>query len=439
VCGTTFTQRPLVASDLGSDGILGVFLSSVMISESGSKTISTVSSRVCLHSFSSDGISEFMRPSGRVLHLVLLSFVVACCAPLRLQRPIKVHEDDWTVFGGNTQHTNRSSVALSPPLEVAWEYDASAGFGSGSPVAVDSFVFIGTLAGEVHLVNIKTGQRAGVLNVGSAVEGAPLIDGISVVAASAGGDHTLISYDYREGVVRWERDLGGIECSPLRFGYRLFVTTLDGILYCLDKASGAEIWRFEARYPIHSSPATDGKTVVFGCDHGNLYAVDLETGKLKWEFRTDRSIFVTPSIYRECVFFGSMDKTFYSLHLSDGKLVWKYVAGGRIYGTSAFSEDLVMFGATDGILYALRVEDGSVAWKFSATSIINSSPVVSGRYVYFGSLDKKLYALDSFSGALKWEYDVKGRVKTSPIVWRNYLIVAAEDRSVFAFRQVATE
>jgi outer membrane protein assembly factor BamB len=381
-----------------------------------------------------------VRLSKKIFHLVILLFFLATgCAPLRLQRQIKVHEDDWTVFGGDTQHTNRSSLVLSPPLEVAWEYDASAGFGSGSPVAADSFVFIGTLAGEVHLVNIRTGQRVGVLNVGSAVQGAPLIDGIRVVAASASGDHTLISYDYREGVVRWERDLGGIESSPLRFGYRLFVTTLDGVLYCLDKAGGAEIWRFEAKHPIRSSPATDGKAVVFGCDDGKLYAVDLETGKLMWEFRTGRSIFAAPSIYRGCVFFGSMDKTFYSLDLRDGKLVWKYVAGGKIYGTSAFSEDLVMFGATDGIFYALRVDDGSVAWRFFGTSIINSSPVVSGSYVYFGSLDKKLYALDSFSGALKWEYDVKGRIKTSPIVWHKYLIVAVEDKSVFAFRQVSTK
>jgi len=376
-----------------------------------------------------------MRSSRKVLHFILLSFVVAGCAPVRLQRPIKVHEDDWTVFGGNAQHTNQSSVILSPPLEIAWEYDASAGFGSGSPVAADSFVFVGTLSGEVHLVNVKTGHRVGVLTVESAVTGAPLIDGISLIAASANGDRTLISYDYREGVVRWVRELGGIESSPLRFGYRLFVTTLDGILYCLDKVSGAEVWRFEAKHPIHSSPATDGKVIVFGCDDGELYAVDFETGKLLWKFKTGRSVFATPSIYRGCIYFGSLDNTFYAVNLSDGRLIWKYLAGGKIYGTPAFSEDLVMFGATDGTLYALRIEDGSVAWRFFATSIINSSPVVSGSYVYFGSLDKKLYALDTFSGALKWEYDVKGRIKTSPIIWRGYLILAVEDRSVFAFKQ----
>lgn len=380
-----------------------------------------------------------MRSYQFVHSLILLSFLIAGCGTLQLQHPIGVHEDDWTEFGGNAGHTNQSSVVLSPPLEVAWEYDASAGFGSGSPVAADSFVFIGTLSGEIHVVNVETGHRAGVLTVESAVTGALLIDGIGLIAGSASGERTLVSYDYRDGVVRWARELGGIESSPLRFGYRLFVTTLDGVVYCLDKASGAEIWRFETKNSIHSSPATDGKTIVFGCDDGNLYAVDLESGKGLWKFKTGRSIYATPSVFRGHVFFGSLDNTFYSLDLRDGRLAWKYLAGGKIYDTPTFSEDLVIVGATDGTLYALRMHDGSVAWRFSAASIINSSPVVSGSYVYFGSLDKKLYALDAFTGALKWEYDVKGRIKTSPIIWRKHLIVAAEDRSIFAFKQVSAK
>jgi len=378
-----------------------------------------------------------VRASSKVLYLILVSFLAASCSTLRLQRPIKVREDDWTVFGGNPAHTNQSSVALSPPLEVAWQYNASAGFGSGSPVAADSLVFVGTLSGEIHVVNVVTGRRGGDLTVESAVTGAPLIDGVSLIAGSATGDRTLISYDYRDGAIRWAKELGGIESSPIRFGYRLFVTTLDRILYCLDKASGAELWRFEVKHSIHSSPATDGKIVVFGCDDGNLYAVDLETGKLVWKFKTARSIFATPSVLDGRVYVGSLDNTFYSLDLEDGKLIWKYLAGGKIYNTSTFTEDLVIFGATDGTLYALRRHDGSVAWRFLAASIINSSPVAAGSYVYFGSLDKKLYALDAFSGALKWEYDVKGRIKTSPIIWRDHLIVAAEDRSVFAFRQAS--
>lgn len=357
------------------------------------------------------------------------------CTGLRLQRPVKIDEGDWTVFGGNPQRTNQSVAVVAPPLELAWEYDASAGFGSGSPVAAESLIFVGTLQGEIHAIHAKTGNRVGVLSVESAVNGAPLIDGISLVAGSSIGDQTLVSYDYREGIVRWSRSLGGIESSPLRFGNKLFVTTLSGYLYCLEKSDGSEIWRFETKQPIRSSPATDGKLVVFGCDDGNLYAVDIETGKLSWKFKASRSVFATPSIYRGTVFFGSVGNAFYAVRINDGSLVWKYDAGGKIYATPAFYEDLVFFGATDGVLTALKIADGSPVWRFKARSIINSSPVVSGQIVYVGSLDKHVYGLNALTGDLLWKYELQGRVKTSPVVWRNYLIVAAEDRSVFAFQQ----
>jgi len=365
---------------------------------------------------------------------LLLSITLIGCVPMRLQRAVKISEGDWLLFGGNPERTNQSLAIVTPPLELAWEYDAAAGFGSGSPVAADSFVFVGTLQGEIHAIHAKTGDRKGVFSVESAVTGSPLIDGISIIAGSAKGDRTLVSYDFREGTLRWSRELGGIESSPLRFANKLFVTTLTGVLYCLEKSDGSDIWRFETHQPIRSSPATDGRVVVFGCDDGHLYAVDIETGKAAWKFKARRSIFCTPAIYRGAVLFGSMDSTFYALSVRDGTLLWKQSVGGKIYAGPSFYEDLAFFGATDGTLTALHVSDGSEVWKFKASSIINSSPVVSDRIVYVGSLDKHIYGLDVLTGEVKWKHELQGRVKTTPIVWRDYLIVAAEDRSILAFR-----
>ena len=377
--------------------------------------------------------------SPQTVILILFPFFLTSCATIRLERGIKIDEEDWTVLGANPQHTNQSPFRLSPPLELAWEYNTSGGFGRGSPVAVDSFIFVGTLQGKIHVVHAKTGNRLGVLSVESAVVGAPLIDGITIITGSATGDQTLISYDYRNGIMRWTKELGGIESSPIRFGASLFVTSINGTLYCLEKRNGNELWRFVTGQPIRSSPATDGRIVVFGCDDGYLYALENETGKFLWKYKTEGGIYAAPSLSDGLVFFGSMDKTFYAVNLADGTLAWKYLAGGQIYASPAFSEDLVFFGATDGTLSALRITDGSLVWQFRAASIINSSPVVSGEYVYVGSLDKHFYVLEAVTGDLKGKYEVTGRIKTSPIIWRGYLIVAAEDDSLLAYKSRSTK
>ncbi|MEE9226078.1 MAG: PQQ-binding-like beta-propeller repeat protein [Bacteroidota bacterium] len=369
------------------------------------------------------------------------SFVVACigtvligCASLHTERVIRVRDTDWTTYGGSTERSNRSRTTLTPPLTLRWKYDAAAGFGSGSPVAADSLVFVGTLQGELHAVHIKTGERVGYKSFESAIVGAPVIDGNTLIVTSALDKPTLIAYNVHLASVTWSRDLGPIETSPLLVGNRLIVTTLAGSVVCVDKSNGEELWNFEAEEQIHSSPASDGTLVVFGCDDGSVYALSISDGSILWRMRTQGSVFAPPTIRGTTVFIGSTDNTFSAISLMDGTLKWKREIGSRIYGGAACSDDLVYIGAANGTLYALDVSDGTTRWSFKTKSVINSAPLVAGEIVYVGSLDTFLYAIDAHTGQSLWEYRTKGRIKTSLALWGDYLIVASEDKFLYAFQ-----
>ncbi len=359
------------------------------------------------------------------------------CAPLRWERAIQVQDTDWATYGGSIGRSNYSTTNLAPPLDLKWEYDAAAGFGSGSPVVADSLVFIGTLQGELHAVHIKTGERIGYKSFESAIVGAPVIDGNRLIVTSALAKPTLIAYDGLSGRVKWSLDVGPIETSPLLVGNSLIVTTLEGSVICVDKWTAEELWSSKVPGQIHSSPASDGFTVVFGSDEGTVVALDLNNGSVLWRFETQGSIFATPTIQGSTVLIGSTDNTFYAISLPDGTLKWKRDIGSRIYGGAASSKDLVYVGAADGKLHALSVADGTTSWSFEARSVINSAPLVAGETVFVGSLDRFLYALDSRDGELLWEYRTKGRIKTSLALWGDYLIVASEDKTLYAFQQVS--
>jgi len=370
---------------------------------------------------------------GIILLSIVLISLPGCGGSIRVERAIHRSGEDWLVFGRNGEHTNRSSTVLNPPLKLLWEYDASAGFGSGSPVVVDSIIYIGNLIGELHAVEIATGKRIGYVSVESAIVGAPAISDGSIIVASALGDETLVAFDLHYGNRLWKRNISGVETSPAIYRDKIFVATLDGVLYCLSKFSGNDIWKFETKKSIHSSPATDGNIVVFGCDNGVLYAVNVESGKQVWQFKTGASIFATPSISNGKVYCGSHDGFFYALNLSNGLLSWKYHAGAKVYATPSFSDSLVFFGSTNGFLYALNARTGALLWTFRAKSVINSSAVVSGDKIYVGSLDKNIYALNIRTGEMLWKYELDGRIKTSPVVWGQYLVVASEDKYLYAF------
>lgn len=383
---------------------------------------------------------SLLRAIGKVAIVVAILASFSGCAGIRIARPLRAAPYDWLTYGGATSRVNQSGSAVAPPLEEVWEYNAMGGI-HGTPLVRDSVVLVVTLHGEIQAVNLSNGERIGYMVLESAVEGTPVWDGLYAYVASALGTETLACIGLRNAERRWVGQYGPIETSPLLFGELLYVTTLNGILYCLNKSDGTELWRFEVgekekRKPIRSSPASDGAVIVFGSDDGFIYAVERTSGTLRWKHQTGASVFATPIVTRELCIVGSLDGSVYAIQVSSGKLSWKYDTGSKIYGAAAASDTMVYVGSADGRLHALRIDSGERVWSFSARSVISSAPLVAGDILYVGSLDRTLYALRRQTGEKLWQYEAPGRIKVSPVIWGDLLLLTSEDRLLIALRPV---
>jgi outer membrane protein assembly factor BamB len=368
--------------------------------------------------------------------LVLLSFVG--CSGLRIDRLFRSSANDWTSFGGSTSRTNVAPTSLKPPLEEAWEYNALAGITS-TPLVRDSMVMITTLNGELQVVNIINGKRLGYVVMESAIAGTPALDGVSAIVPVAGGNETLVSLTLHNSQQNWKVAVGPIESSPLLSGGFVYVTTMEGRVFCLDKQDGKEIWRFnsgtdERRKPIRSSPATDGISIFFGGDDGVVYALDSGTGTPRWKFNAGAPVFATPVVAGQSVLVGTRGGTFYSIDNGSGQVRWKVDLGSPVFGTAAATERTVFVGSSDGNCQALDLATGSRTWKFAMRSVVNSAPLIAGDVLYWGSMDRTLYALDAQSGKELWKYHARGRIKVSPVLWNNLLLVTSEDKFVVALK-----
>lgn len=371
--------------------------------------------------------------------VVLVASLIGSCSVLRLYDPVKIQPEDWVMYGGNVQRTHVANYTVRLPLIQVWEYDTNAGFGNNSVAVADSFVFVGTLQGELHVVRIGTGKRVGSTDLGSAIVGMPVVAGELVYVPLSRNDDNLVAFNLQRGALAWRVKVSDIETSPLFIENKLYVTTLRGELLCLERFSGEIAWRFEIPSHDHltsirSSPAADAETIFFGADDGKLYAVRMQDGKLLWAFATGQSIVATPSVSDGRVFFGSTDNSFYSLDASTGKLVWTRNVGSRFLGGQVVDRGRVFVGTADGRVYCFDANTGDILWRFQTGSVISAAPLSSGSMVFIGSSDKHLYALDAMSGQLEWSKEFTSRIKTSPVAWRNYLIVMLEDRRVVAFQ-----
>ncbi|HUI09932.1 MAG TPA: PQQ-binding-like beta-propeller repeat protein [Bacteroidota bacterium] len=384
--------------------------------------------------------SHVRRCLRRLVPALAAGALVAGCSSLRLERHLAARPDDWPTFARTTVHTAAASCTLAPPLTLAWTQDVSAGTGNGSPVVMDSIVFVGTLRGELFAISAATGKSFGSISLGDAIEGSPVIDANVAYVAYSHTPMSLVALDLIDGHPRWKMSYGDVEVTPCLYGGRLFLGNTEGTFFCTERITGAERWRFRlpdntALKGIRSSAAADSGAVVFGAEDGKIYALNAETGALRWAFDTGAPVEAAPLITAGKVIAGNLHGILCAVDLRTGQSLWESPTGAPVYANAVPAGDLVVVGNLAGSMSAFRLSDGMKAWRTDLEGPVNSGAVLSGNTLYVGTMKKLVYGLDAQDGAVTWKVEAGGRIRTSPAVAFGCLFVTTDEHDLLAYRE----
>ena len=378
----------------------------------------------------------------RALILIGLCLIATGCGGLRMQRYLTPHQaEDWPTFARSSERSAHAPDVLDPPLSLVWDTDVSAGVGNGSPLIVDSIVFIGTLRGELYAVHSFTGKQIGSISLGDAIQGSPVIDGNLAFVALANSRESLVAFDFVEGKARWKKSYGDLEVTPLLLGGRLYFGNTAGIFFCAEGVTGDQRWRYEipdntTRKGIRSSAAAcDSLSLVFGAEDGYLYCLDPVTGGLRWRHDTGSPVTASPLIIRGLVCAGNLGGRFVALDLSNGHLRWHAELGAAVFANAVPAGDLVIVGDASGQLSAMRIEDGTRAWASNLGGPISAGGLVSDTTFYVGTLTKDVVAVSIRDGGISWRSPAGGRIRTSPAAAFGVLCIATDEHDLLAYRE----
>lgn len=153
----------------------------------------------------------------------------------------------------------------------------------------------------------------------------------------------------------------------------------DRALFCLDAATGKEIWKAQLKLNPWGGPTLAGDVAIvtgstIGYDtneikkaKGSITAIDLATGKEKWH---------------------------------------KEVAGG-VVSCAAVADGKAIVTATDGKVRAYDIGNGNLRWYYGDNKLaFFAPPAVAGGVVYAGDLRAVIHALDLNDGKAKWTLDL---------------------------------
>lgn len=246
-------------------------------------------------------------------------------------------------------------------------------------------------------------------------------------------DGSVYALDKIGGREVWRRDIGSpIEGGPAVEGELVCVGAYDGNIYTFDARTGREEWRQSSGGKIRSSPIIHRGTVYVGSGDGKLHALNVRDGRGIWQFEAQGVVRTTAAIGHGITFVGSYDRRLYAVGADSGKEVWRFRTEGPVTSSPTVWEDKLYFGSQDGNVYALGIRRGQLLWKFGTPDYVHSSPCVSDRLLYIGSNDGTIYGLDAETGEMRWQRPIGSAVASSPAVWNGIVFVGSNDGHIHA-------
>lgn len=386
---------------------------------------------------------------------------------LRVSLPPPARNRDWPQAGGNPAH-DMGHLAANPALSVAYTVDIGRGGGYRQKILAQPVVEAGVLytmdsAADVSAFSLANGsqlwrtrtrdKKDRSTNIGG---GLGFADGVLYAVNGLG---SALALDPRGGEIRWRVGIEAPGRSPPTIATgRLFLTTLDDRILCLDAKDGRELWRYQAQNAQASmlgepAPAFSDGLVVAGFGSGELAALRADGGSVVWSdtlaaagpgtLANIASIRGNPAIRGGRVFAVGMGGVTVSIDLHAGRRLWERAVGGE--DGPWLAGDWVFILTLDQMLAALRADDGRVAWAAQMPAFENPTkqkgpltwfgPVLAGDRLVLAGTSGEALAVSPYTGAILGRQKLPAAASpVQPAVADGTVLLVAEDGRLMALR-----
>lgn len=213
-----------------------------------------------------------------------------------------------------------------------------------------------------------------------------------------------------------------------------------GRMYCLEKASGNEIWRFPLGEPIPAQFVTNavvvGDTMVAAADNKEIYGVNIKTGEHVFNVQSPANVFARPVSAGNLIVFPLVDNTLWAIESATGIEAWAkpYSNGASILPMLTSWGNNVYFLSGDGRLNAIDARTQAQVWRPRAFAVLNPLSALTSYadtlYVTSGSF---ITAIQGNSGRIKWEQSVPGKIRFGAAGGPDGVICATDDGRLHTF------
>jgi outer membrane protein assembly factor BamB len=306
----------------------------------------------------------------------------------------------WPTYGFDDARLRNASFRLEPPFRRIWTFHGRALL-EFPPAVAYGRIFLPTFDGRFYALRADDGRVVWSRHAGRCGWASPAVSRYVVYVTFVGSSEChhprrggqLDAYAAATGALRWRRELGPTESSPLVVGTAVVVGDWDGNVWAIDARTGRTRWRTRLDGAVKGSLARAGRRLFIGTYGGSVYALGARTGVVLWRSGGHGQFYSSPAAAYGRVFIGSLDEGVYAFGQATGDVLWTRPTGGYVYASPAVARGVVLVGSYDHRFYALDVGTGAIRWSFAANGAISGAASVIRRVVYFSTFAERTYAL----------------------------------------------
>lgn len=170
-------------------------------------------------------------------------------------------------------------------------------------------------------------------------------------------DGSVLALDETSGALIWKTATGGnvvVGTAPAVADGRLYVGTANKFI-ALDEATGATLWTFNTQGNNATSGAVNNGVVYFGTGRGFIRARNATTGLEVWSYDVRSVVSSSPALAlgSNTLVVGAHDGYIYALNMTSGVLLWSYQTGSAVSSSPAVADGRVFVGSQDHKVYGL--------------------------------------------------------------------------------------
>ncbi len=369
----------------------------------------------------------------RHARIIALALLISGCGGSYLDTRLTPGEHDLTQDGGNAGRSAPVGIRVSA-LVHAWDASLQGPAGSAAILRLGDNALIPLVGGIVDILDLRTGEGVGRINVEMFSHGSPAVSGGRLFLPTVGPESLLQAIHLEDCTVRWTAKTEPVEGAVCLHEDAVFIAGSKGNVMCFGVNDSVPRWTRRLPGNFRAGPVATDSVLVLAGENGDVTGLSVRDGHVLWRHATGAAFLAGPAIEGRRVAAVNRNGHFITADVHTGVPGATVDLGEPVYVAPAISGGTVIVALSGGDVLWLSAIDGKDARRVATDRLPGSQPIVADNGVVLLARDGTLMFIPDDASSPVELAKLEYRSAVRPLVTEHGVLLVDEEGNARMYR-----